>query len=295
MKRERRKSHRSFRCILRSRQAARRLFLLPSFAGVLLFVLVPFADIGRRSFTTAVTGVFCGLDNYRSVFSNEAFLLAVKNTLRFTGVGVPLLLAVSLLLSLAIYELPCVQGLKSAYLFPMAIPTATVVLVWKMLFHRQGIFNAWLTAAGRNPVDWLGSDASFWVLILSYLWKNLGYTVVLWLAGLHHVPEELKEAARVDGAAQAKCLWYVVFPGLKPMLYTVTILSLLNSFKVFREAYLAAGAYPQERMYLMQHLFNNWFTNLDVDKMAAAAVCITVVFALFELLLQRAWEGQEEE
>lgn len=219
-------------------------------------------------------------------------MLAVKNTLRFVCVGVPLLLAVSLLLSLAIYELPWVQMLKSAYLFPMAVPTATVVLVWKMLFHRQGLLNAGLEAVGCNAVDWLGSGASFWVLIISYLWKNLGYTVVLWLAGLHHVPQEFKEAARVDGASETQCFLYVIFPGLKPVLYTITVLSFLNSFKVFREAYLAAGAYPQQNMYLLQHLFNNWFTNLDVDKMAAAAVCITVVFTGFELLLQRMWEKE---
>lgn len=273
---------------------ARALFLMPSLAGVFVFSLIPFVDVGKRSFTTAVTGSFCGMGNYRTVFSNQAFLLAVKNTLRFVSVGLPLLLAASLLLALALYGLPWAQGLnlKSAYLFPMAVPTATVALVWKMLFHKQGLLNAGLAAIRVWPVDWLGSDASFWVLVLSYIWKNLGYTMVLWLAGLHHVPEELKEAARVDGASEAKCFLYVVFPGLKPALYTITVLSSLKSFQVFREAYLVAGAYPQQNMYLLQHLFNNWFTNLEVDKMAAAAVCITVVFTAGELLLQHLWEGQ---
>ncbi len=125
---------------------------------------------------------------------------------------------------------------------------------------------------------------------MSYVWKNLGYTIVLWLAGLHGVPEELKEAARTDGASELKCFFYVVLPGLKPVLYTITILSFLNSFKVFREAYLVAGAYPQQQMYLLQHLFNNWFTDLEIDKMAAAAVCITIVFVLFVLVLQHLWE-----
>lgn len=77
------------------------------------------------------------------------------------------------------------------------------------------------------------------------------------------------------------------------MMYTITVLSFLNSFKVFREAYLVAGAYPQQKMYLLQHLFNNWFTNLEMDKMAAAGVCITVVFLMGVLLLQRLWDRQE--
>lgn len=255
-----------------------------------LFVLIPFADVGKRSFQTAVTGEWCGIDNYRTIASNQAFLLAVKNTLRLVGIGLPLLIAASLLLSLAIHRLKWVQGIKAAYLFPMAVPTATVVLIWKMLFHENGLINEGLGLFGIEPTDWLGSGASFWVLIISYVWKNLGYTIVLWLAGLHSVSEELKEAARMDGASEIKCFLYVVMPGLKPALYTITILSFLNSFKVFREAYLVAGAYPQQQMYLLQHLFNNWFTNLEIDKMAAAAMCITVVFIIFVLVLQHMWE-----
>ncbi len=288
------KLHRKYRYILTSRRAAWIGFLLPSLVGVSVFVLLPFADVGRRSFTTAVTGKFCGLVNYQTVFANEAFLLAVKNTLRFVCVGVPLLLVLSLLLSAAIHGLAWEHGLKSAFLFPIAVPTATVVLVWRMLFHQQGLCNAFLSRFGLHPVDWLGSGASFWVLVFSYLWKNLGYTIVLWLAGLSQIPEEYQEAARVDGASRAKCFWYVVLPGLKPVLYTVTVLSFLNSFRVFREVYLVAGAYPQEKIYLLQHLFQNWFTSLEVDKMAAAAVCVTIVFTLVQLALQWIWEGKEE-
>ncbi|MCI8410075.1 MAG: sugar ABC transporter permease [Lachnospiraceae bacterium] len=266
---------------------------MPSIAGVVLFVLLPFADVGKRSFQTAVTGEFCGIDNYKVVFENQAFLLAIKNTLKLVMIGLPLLLVVSLLISLVIYQFKWVQGLKSAFLFPMAVPTATVVLIWKMLFHNNGLMNAGLENIGLKSIDWLGSNASFWVLIISYIWKNLGYTIVLWLAGLHNISEGLKEAARVDGASEIKCFFYVVLPGLKPVLYTITILSFLNSFKVFREAYLVAGAYPQQDMYLLQHLFNNWFTRLEMDKIAASAVCITIVFIVFALFLQHIWEEEK--
>lgn len=281
---------RKFRFIYRSKV----WFLLPSLAGVAVFVLIPFADVGKRSFQTAVTGRFCGTANYREIFTNQAFLLAVKNTLKFVAVGLPLLLLISLAISLGLNQCKRTRGLKSVYLLPMAVPTAAVVLIWKMMFHVNGLLNTELASLGIHAVDWLGSNASFWVLIISYLWKNMGYTVILWLAGLHNVPEELKEAARVDGASELKCFFYVVLPGLKPMLYTITVLSFLNSFKVFREAYLVAGAYPQSNMYLLQHIFNNWFTNLEIDKMAAAAVCITVVFVVFVLLLQHFWEKQED-
>ena len=118
--------------------------------------------------------------------------------------------------------------------------------------------------------------------------------MVLWLAGIFSVSTDLTEAARVDGATDRQCFWRVVFPNLKGSLYTITVLSFLNSFKVFREAYLVAGSYPHESMYLLQHLFNNWFVNLELDKMAAAAVCTgTVLFGVI-LLLQRLWDQEED-
>lgn len=287
------KLSRKFHSICRSRNKSILLFLLPSIAGVIVFVLLPFADVGKRSFQTAVTGEFSGIDNYKVIFENQAFLLAIKNTLKLVIIGLPLLIVASLLISLVMFQFKWVQGLKSAFLFPMAVPTATVVLIWKMLFHNNGLMNAGLENIGLKSIDWLGSNASFWVLIISYFWKNLGYTIVLWLAGLHSISEVLKEAARVDGASEIKCFFYVVLPGLKPVLYTITILSFLNSFKVFREAYLVAGAYPQQDMYLLQHLLNNWFTHLEMDKIAASAVCITIVFIVFALFLQHIWEEEK--
>lgn len=274
-------------------------FLLPSMAGVMLFVLLPFADVIRRSFLTAVTGNWIGIKNYRLIFENQAFLLAVKNTLRFTAVCIPLLVLLGLLLALPLSGLPGMQPVKTLYLFPMAIPTATVVLVWKMIFYEQGFLNLLLTGIGEatgwfEPVriDYLGTDSSFWVLIISYLWKNMGYTVLLWLAGLMSVSVQIREAAKVDGAGKVQCFFYIVLPNLKSSLYTIVILSFLNAFKVYREAYLVAGSYPQDKIYLLQHLFNNWYVNLEFDKMAAAAVCTGTFLFIFILLLQRLWDRE---
>ncbi len=273
-------------------------FLLPSVAGVVIFVLLPFLDVVRRSFVTAVTQEWTGFRNYKIIFSNQAFGLAVKNTVRFTLVCLPLLIGIGLFLSVQLSRLKEMQLIKSLFLFPMAMPAATVVLIWKMMFSRQGFLNGWLMRAGflgdgAFP-DYMGTSAAFWVLVFSYIWKNLGYTMVLWLAGIFSVSTDLTEAARVDGATDRQCFWHVVFPNLKGSLYTITVLSFLNSFKVFREAYLVAGSYPHESMYLLQHLFNNWFVNLELDKMAAAAVCTgTVLFGVI-LLLQRLWDQEEE-
>lgn len=275
------------------------LFLLPSFLGVSLFVLVPFLDVVRRSFLTAVTQEWAGFNNYRNVFGNQAFRLALHNTMRFTAVCLPLLIGLGLFTAAQLCRLKKIQLVKSLFLFPLAMPAATVVLIWKMIFSRQGLLNAGLIALKILPegtlLDYMGTGASFWVLVFSYVWKNLGYTIVLWLAGIFAVPGDMCEAARVDGASERQVFWRVVFPNLKSSLYTITVLSFLNSFKVFREAYLVAGSYPHEDMYLLQHLFNNWFVNLELDKMAASAVCVGAVLFLSILLLQRLWKQEESE
>lgn len=279
------------------KQRAFLLFLLPSLAGVTLFVLLPFLDVVKRSFRTAVTGEFTGIKNYGVIFHNQAFLLAVKNTARFTLVCIPLLVLVGLLVAFPLSTMKEAGLIKSVYLFPLAMPTATIVLVWKMVFYRQGFLNLFFTKLGEITglwgtvtIDYLGTGASFWVLVGSYLWKNTGYTVVLWLAGILSIPNELIEAARVDGASRLKCIRYIILPNLKGSFYTIVILSFLNSFKIYREAYLVAGSYPQEDIYLLQHLFNNWFVNLEFDKMAAAAVCVGVVLFGAIMLLQRLWD-----
>ncbi len=268
-------------------------FLLPSMLGVSIFVLLPFADVIRRSTLTAVSRQFVGWKNYVTVFQNKAFLLAVANTVRFVLVCLPLLMFLSLLIAMILSSLPQMQFIKSMYLLPLAVPTATVVFIWKLYFEKEGLLNAFFSQHGLQTLDFMGSDAAFGVLVFSYIWKNLGYTVILWLAGIMSVPDSVVEAARVDGATEWQCFLRVIFPNLKLTLYTITVLSFLNSFKVFREAYLVAGSYPHDSIYLLQHLFNNWFANLEMDKMAAAAVVIACILFLLILVMQFFWDNEE--
>lgn len=273
-------------------------FLLPGFCGVAVFSLLPFMDVIRRSFVQAVSGRFCGLENYRIVLHNRAFLLAVKNTLRFLLVCLPLLLGISLVLAFLLHAWQMafhqkLRLLKAVYLVPMAIPAASLVLLWKLMFDKHGFVNGILHLCGIHAVDWMNTGAAFFVLVFSYIWKNLGYTMVLWLAGLSSISPDLYEAAEMDGAGRMTQFFKITLPLIRPLIFTIVVLSFLNSFKVFREAYLVAGNYPQEDMYLLQHLFNNWFTDLSVDKMAAGSVLLALVITGFVLLLQKLWERDE--
>ena len=262
------------------------LFLAPSLSGVILFVLAPFAETLRRSVTDTMGRHFEGLANYGAVLANDAFRLAVKNTVRFIGVCVPLLLVLSLGLALALRcralkNTQWAEIYRTTFLLPMALPVASLALLWKVLFAQNGLVNA----VFGTYCDFMGSDAAFWVLICTYLWKNIGYDSILWSSGLDSISTELYEAAAVDGAGVWRQFTAITLPNLLPTLAVTAVLSLLNTFKVFREAYLVAGAYPHESIYLLQHLFNNWFLALDLPRLSAAAVIMAGVLGILILAL----------
>lgn len=270
------------------------LFLAPSLCGVFVFVLLPFLDVIRRSFLEAVGGQFAGWNNYQAVLGNQAFQMAGKNTLRFLLVCIPLLLALSLGLALLLERQKVLRNFfKTVFLLPMAVPVASVAFLWNVFFQKAGLMNALLSLSGREGVEFLDSSRAFGVLVFSYLWKNAGYDMILWLAGLLGIPESYYEAARVDGAGRFACFWHITLPSLRGFAAMIAMLSLINSFKVFREAYLIAGSYPHESIYMLQHLFNNWFLSLDIQKMSAAAVMLAgLVLVAAGLLLQG---GKEDE
>lgn len=279
---------------LKKREYAGYLFVLPELIGVMIFYLIPYADVVRRSFVRAAGGGFVGLDNYRQILHNQAFLLAAGNTLRFVAVCLPLLLTLSLgVAALLARQLQKKDLLKSAYLMPLAIPAASVVLLWQLLFDNHGILNGVLEFLHIEGRDWMNTNAAFGVLVFSYIWKNLGYDVILWMAGLAGIPKGIYEAAKVDGAGNWKCFWSITLPNIRPVAFTIVVLSFLNSFKVFREAYLVAGSYPHESIYLLQHVFNNWFQELSVDKMSAGSVLLSFVIVAFVILLQKSWDKEE--
>jgi len=271
------------------------LFLAPSLAGITLFILIPFGDVVRRSFYEAMGGKFAGVANYITVFNNGAFQLAAKNTSRFILTCIPLLLAISLFLSVLVMgQRKLGDFFKSSFLIPMAVPVASIVLLWDIIFDKNGLLNRMILMSGHQPVDWMNTSKAFYVLVFSYLWKNTGYDMVLWLAGLSGIAPALYEAASIDGAGAWKKFRYITLPGLLPTAFTLFVLSLINSFKVFREAYLIAGSYPDNSIYMLQHLFNNWFVTLDIQKMCAAAIIVAVILLLFILIVRR-YSGVREE
>ncbi len=275
--------------IRRRQSRAAWFFLIPSLAGVAVFNMVSFIDVVRRSFLDAMGKTSAGFDNYRSVLGNTAFQRAAVNTVRFLAVCLPLLMGISFGLALLIFRR---DGRGNIYrislVLPMVVPVAAIVLVWKMILCRDGLLNQFLTwislpggwislpggEAGGWETDWVNGTTAFPVLVVTYIWKNAGYDLLLWLAGLSAVPESLYDAARVDGAGAFARLRYITIPGLSGTFGLVLILSLVNSFRVYREAYLLAGSYPDMSIYMIPHLFSHWFLTLDVQNMCTASMLL---------------------
>ena len=196
----------------------------------------------------------------------------------FSLIAVPLALVLSLLLAVALeQQIPMKSRLRSFFLSPLVVPVASVVLIWQVIFHYNGALNGFLNSIGTASIDWLESGWSKLVIVILYLWKNLGYNMVLFMAALSNIPKDPLEAAAIDGAGEWTIFFRLKLRYLSPSIFFVLIISLINSFKVFREIYLLTGDYPYETLYMLQHFMNNTFRSLDYQKLAAAAVIMFLV------------------
>ena len=273
--------------------------LSPSLLGVAVFFIVPFGVVVYYSLIDGVgSRSFVGLDNFTRLFQNSAFLMAGRNTLRFSVLAVPLAVVLAIVLALLLEaRIPLKSQFRTFFLSPMMVPVASVVLIWQVLFNFNGTVNEFLRLFGADKIDWFQSEYSLIVVLILFLWKNLGYNMILFMAGLANIPRELLEVADVEGASE----WYKFFAiklrYLSPTVLFVTILSLINSFKVFREVYLLTGDYPYEELYMLQHFMNNTFKSLDYQKLSAAAVVMAVVMVVLIALLFKAedWFGKDVE
>ncbi|WP_375295548.1 MULTISPECIES: carbohydrate ABC transporter permease [Paenibacillus] len=266
-------------------------FLLPSLAGFAVFFAIPFAMGLRFSLMDSpVDGTFVGLDNYRELLANPVFRRAAANTFLFTVICVPLNMLLSLGLAMALNRpLPLRQTFRISFLSPLVVPVASVVLVWKALFDQHGVLNGWIAdwgwSRGASPKDWLESSSALGVVLVVYLWKNIGYNMVLFLAGLQNIPADYYEAASVDGAGKFRQWRSITLVYLTPTAFFVFIMSIINSFKVFRETYLLAGDYPDPSIYMLQHYMNNMFKSLDYQKLTSAAFLMALVIVVLVWIL----------
>lgn len=257
-------------------------YLFPSVAGVLIFFVLPFFIVIYYSVVdNPISGQFVFLDNFLMVLRNNAFQTAASNTLVFSLTAVPLAVLLSMLLAMLLdAKIPFKSQFRTFFLTPMMVPVASVVLIWQVLFHYNGTVNEFLGRFGAAKIDWLNSAYAQVVLVLLFLWKNLGYNMILFMAALGNIPKDIIEVAILESATPFQIFWHIKIRYMSSTILFVTIMSLINSFKVFREIYLLRGDYPYDTMYMLQHFMNNTFRQLDYQKMSAAAILMSVVMVI---------------
>ena len=270
-------------------------FFLPVFAALLMsltdFDIYALADLRNLRFV--------GLGNYVSLLQTPLFWQAFGNTLYFVVVGVPLSIGVSLGTALLLHSrLARFKAFFRTALFaPVVTTLVAVAVIWRYLFNtRYGLLNYALGSVGIQPIDWLGDP--HWAMpaiIVFAVWKNFGYNMIILLAGLQSIPEELYEAARIDGASIWRQFRYVTLPMLAPILLMVSILTIAGYFQLFAEPYVMTQGGPLQStvsvLYLMYEEGFKWW-NLG-SASAVAFVLFLVIFAITALQLrytrQRAW------
>ncbi len=271
----------------RSERLKTSLFILPGFIGVAVFFLLPFFIVIYYSMIdNPISAEFVWFDNFIALFNNGSFKLAAKNTVLFTSLALPLAIIIPLLLAtILMNKIPGKSFFRTVLISPLMVPTASIILIFEVIFNYNGALNAALLPFGFEAIDWMRGEFSRYIVILLYLWKNIGYNMILFMAAIAAIPKDMLDAASIDGATGLKTFSKIKLPYLSSTILFVGLLSLINSFKVFREVYLLTGNYPNENLYMLQHFMNNTFQRLDYQKMSSAAIIMCIVMIIIIGLL----------
>ncbi|NJO75193.1 MAG: sugar ABC transporter permease [Leptolyngbyaceae cyanobacterium RM1_406_9] len=270
------------------------LFLAPALVLLSLFLLGPIAYLIYLSFTSGSftrAGIqWIGLRNYWRLLLTPDFWQVIGNTVYFTlatvipSLVIPLGLAVLLNRALALRGL-----LRTAYFIPSITSLVAVGLGFRWLFQTDGPVNALLDTAGIEPIPWLGSVTwAMPVLILLSVWKQLGFNMVVFLAGLQAIPANRYEAAELDGANAWQQFWHITLPGLRPTLIFATVTTAIFTLRSFEQPYVITGGGPLNSTNLLVfYIYNQAFAQFDFGYAAAAATVLLMVTLVFVYLQLR--------
>lgn len=263
------------------------LFLLPGFLGLAFFYVAPFIGGIWYSVTDGTyENSFVGLDNYINIWNNQMFRLGLKNTLELSLICAPTVWVLSFVIASLLCRIRPAGGFfRSSILLPYLMPSSAMLLIWLVIFDFGGPVNRVLAAMGIGRVMWLDGGALRLPIILLFIWKNLGFAVIIFLSALQAIPEPLYEYARLEGAGFWRQTFGITLPLIVPSAFLVIILEWINAFKIFKEVYFIGGAYPDESVYTLQNYMNNMFSKLNYQNVTTAAYSFAViVFVLFGVL-----------
>lgn len=271
-------------------------FIAPALTLIVLFFFLPVAAALVLSFTdfdiyalgNPNTLRWVGLGNYTRLFSDPLFWIALKNTLYFVAVGGPLSVAVSLGTALLVnHRLTRFKGLfRTLFFMPVVTTLVAVAVVWRYLYHpRYGFLNFALGLIGIDPIDWLGDPRwAMPAIIFMAIWKNFGFNMIIFVAGLQNIPARLYEAAVLDGAGAWQQFRHITLPMLAPTFLFVTVITMIGYFQLFAEPYvMTQGGPANSTLSLGLLMFQEGFRWWNMGYASAVA------FVLFAVVLAGTW------
>jgi len=263
------------------------LLLLPGWAGLMLFYVAPFIGGIWYSMTDGTfKNQFVGLDNYRRVIQNSMFQLGMKNTWELSLICAPVIWLLAFLLAAMLKTLKKRSiPFRNILLLPYLMPSSAILLIWLTMFDYGGAINRAIVALGGSRVLWLDGVELRAPVILLYIWKNLGFSVVLFASAFTSVHPSLYEFAELEGAGWWTKAFRITLPQILPTAFLVFVLAWVNAFRIFKEVYFISGAYPSDALYTLQHYMNNKFSRLDYQDVTSAAYLFAIgVMVLFMMM-----------
>ena len=282
-------------------------FLLPAIGVIFLFFLLPVAAALLLSLTDfdiyAVANFrnirFIALDNYRALLTSPIFWKSLRNTFEFALLGGPLTVAISLSAALLVNaKLARAKGFfRTVYFAPVVTTVVAVAIVWRYIYHpRFGLANMLLGAIGIHPINWL--DDPHWAMpaiILMAVWKNFGYNMIIFIAGLQNIPEELYEASRIDGAGPLQQFRHITLPMLAPTFLFVGVITAIGYFQLFAEPYVMTpeGGPLDSTISVVMLMYKEGFRWWSMGYAAAIAFVLFIVMAVATALQMSLRRGRE--
>lgn len=273
------------------------ILLLPSLIGFLIFVLFPVVASFFLSFTSwdLLTPIkWVGFENYTNLFNDETFRKVLWNTLYFTAVTVPVGIIISLFLAVALNQkIRFIKFYRAAYFLPVISSMVAVAVVWQWIYNPEyGLLNFILSLIGIKGPSWL-SDTK-WAMpavMITSIWKGLGFNMLIFLAGIQGISESYYEAADIDGATWFKKFLYITVPLLRPTTFFVTVMAIIGSFQVFDAVFLMTGGGPaRSTSVLVHYLYQNGFEYFRMGYASAMAYILfflVLIFTLIQFTLQK--------
>jgi multiple sugar transport system permease protein len=266
-------------------------FFLPVGASLLLSI----TDFDLYAVANPSNVRIVGTRNYTDLLQNPTFWLALKNTFYFALIGGPLTVATSLGAALLVNAkaVRFKTFFRTVYFLPFVTTLVAVAIVWRYLYHPQyGFLNYALGAVGIHPIDWLGDPRwAMPAIILLAVWKNFGYNMLIFIAGLQSVPEDLYEAAALDGAGAVRQFWHVTLPNLAPTFFFVGVVTMIGYFQLFAEPYVMTtggplGATTSLVLFMYEEGFRWWRLGVAAS-IAFLLFLIILVWTAIQLRLER--------